>query len=111
MKRSLVAIILLGALTKSAWTSADEVTADQIKAIREQLEQSREQQANDKLSPEQLTARQASIDAEVTSNFKKRIQMRPSDVARIPPECDQWLLLYKETGAEKAKAGIKANCP
>lgn len=98
-------------LPHSTAHASTDLSADQIRTMREMVQQEKEAEAAEKLTPEERKERQASIDADVQANFSKRNQMRPSDRESIPPECDEWLKLYKETGWGKAKEGIKETCP
>lgn len=103
--------ILISALGYTSNAKADQGEADQIKKLRSDVTSEKESKEFYLLSPEEKEKRQVQIDAEVTYNFKKRIQMRPSDVKAIDPACDQWLLLYQETWSEIAREGIRKTCP
>lgn len=106
MKYLLGSIGLVIALSASA-----DMTPEQIRSIREFVEYQKDLDSFASLTTEEKAARQSVVDAEVTMHFKKRIQMRPSDVKNIDPACDEWLRLYKETGWSKAKQGIAETCP
>lgn len=108
MKMRLVFAALSFALSTAAIA---DMTPESIRAIREYVEHERQTEDLKNLSPDEKASRQASIDAEVTYHFKKRVQMRPSEVKKIDPACDEWLKLYKETGWAKAQQGIRSTCP
>lgn len=95
----------------SLTTVADQSEADRVKQLRIDAMSKSENESYAKISSDEREKRQTQIDAEVTYNFKKRIQMRPSDVKKIDPACDQWLLMYQETWSLIAKEGIKSTCP
>jgi len=111
LKTLLIWAIFEGAVTHTLAYADVDMSADQIKALREIAQQEKEASSRQALTPQQFAERQTAIDSEVRANFQKRVQMRPSDVAAIPPECDEWLKLYQETGWEKARQGIKTKCP
>ncbi|WP_374439231.1 hypothetical protein [Pseudomonas panipatensis] len=111
LKRLLTRTLLSSVLMHALAQADTNMSAEQIRAKRELAQQQKESLATSKLTTEQLAARQTTIDSEVRANFQKRIQMRPSDAAKIPPECDEWLKLYQETGSEEARQGIKQTCP
>lgn len=103
---------LLGSIGLAITLSASaDMTPEQIRSIREFVEYQKDLDSLASLTAEEKAARQSIIDAEVTMHFKKRVQMRPSDVRAIDPACDEWLKLYKETGWSKAKQGIADTCP
>jgi len=106
MKYLLGSIGLVIALSASA-----DMTPEQIRSIRDFVEYQKDLDSLASLTVEEKAARQIAIDAEVTMHFKKRIQMRPSDVRAIDPAYDEWLKLYKETGWSKAKQGVTDTCP
>jgi biopolymer transport protein ExbB/TolQ len=109
-KRVIKGIIVTAFLIMTSAANAS-MSAAEIRTERERAEAENENLSQRMLSSEEKEKQQSLVDAEVTAHFKKRVQMRPSDVERIDPACDEWLKLYKVTGSKKAKEGISETCP